>query len=54
MPSKIKEDRYWEGFADGAEFVNKLYFETDLDETGLHTIMDEHIKRLQDNKKEGF
>ena len=54
MPSKIKEDRYWGGFADGAEFVNRLFFETDLDEMGLHAIIEEHIKRLRDNKKGRF
>ena len=51
MPPETKKDRYWDGFADGAEFVNRLYFETDLDEMGLHAIIEEHINRIRNNKK---
>jgi len=46
----MKSDRYWEGFADGAEFSNRLWRETDMDESVLGKILEEHIGRIRDLK----
>lgn len=40
-------DKYWEGFADGAEFANRLWGETSADEMFLKDIIGEHIERIR-------
>lgn len=45
------QDRYWIGFADGAEFANRLWGNTTVDDMYLNQIIDEHIERIRGNKK---
>ena len=46
-----EKDRYWEGFADGIEFTNRLWADTTADEMTLKSVLDEHIDRIRDKEK---
>mgnify|MGYP006910747576 CR=1 FL=1 len=45
------KDKYWEGFADGMEFANRLWSDTDIDDSTLGSILEEHIDRIRDRIK---
>lgn len=45
-----EKDKYWEGFADGIEFANRLWGDTTADEMMLKEILEEHVSRIRKKK----
>lgn len=45
------KDKYWEGFADGVEFANRLWADSTVDELTLRSLLEEHVTRIKERIK---